>query len=174
MLCNKISATHKLYPDCGIRASAAIMLNNSSQHIAIRHQTFTWSNVDPDLQHYMGSLGHNELMKWVMIISKFCTEHDSDTSMLCAKFPNDCMPITDVKDEWDVTRFEFKMSFGRISPAPKGFYSLSDKTSYRQTSWSLEAARLGIIMIVPLWDLTGFLAALLPRCLLNFKAIRKV
>ena len=30
-----------------------------------------------------------------------------------------------------------------------GLYSLSGKTSYRQISWSLEAARLCVIMIVP-------------------------
>ena len=55
-----------------------------------------------------------------------------------------------------------------------GLYSLSGKTSYRQISWSLEAARLGVIMIVWLWNLTGISAALLPRCLLNFRAIGKV
>ena len=56
----------------------------------------------------------------------------------------------------------------------QGLYSLSGKTSYRQISWSLEAARLGVIMIVSLWNLTGISAALLPRCLLNFRAIGKV
>ena len=55
-----------------------------------------------------------------------------------------------------------------------GLYSLSDKASYRQISWSLEAARLDVIMIVSLWNLTGILAALLPTCLSNFRAIRKV
>ena len=44
-----------------------------------------------------------------------------------------------------------------------GLYSLSGKTSYRQISWSLEAARLGVIIIAPLWNLTGTSAALLPR-----------
>ena len=56
----------------------------------------------------------------------------------------------------------------------QGLYSLNGKTSYRQISWSLEAARLGVIMIVSLWNLTGISAALLPRCLLNFRAIGKV
>ena len=37
----------------------------------------------------------------------------------------------------------------------QGLYSLSGKTSYRQISSSLEAARLGVIMIVSLWNLTG-------------------
>ena len=60
---------------------------------------------------------------------------------------------------WDVTQ---------------GLYSLSGKTSYRQISRSLEAARLGVIMIVSFWNLTGISAALLPRWLSNFRAIGKV
>ena len=39
---------------------------------------------------------------------------------------------------------------------------LSGKTSYRQMSWSLEATRLDVIMIVSLWDFTCISAA---RCL---------
>ena len=38
-------------------------------------------------------------------------------------------------------------------------------------AWSLEAARWDIIMIVSLWNLTGISAALLPKCLSNFRAI---
>ena len=55
-----------------------------------------------------------------------------------------------------------------------GLYSLSGKTSYRHISWGLEAARLHVIMMVSLWNLTGILAAVLPRCLLNVRAIGKV
>ena len=56
----------------------------------------------------------------------------------------------------------------------QGLYSLSGKTSYRQNSRSLEAARLNLIMIVSLRNLTVISAALLPRCLSNFRAIGKV
>ena len=56
----------------------------------------------------------------------------------------------------------------------QGLYSLSCKTSYHQISWSLEAARLRVKIIVSLWNLTGISAVLLPRCLSNFKAIGKV
>ena len=35
-----------------------------------------------------------------------------------------------------------------------GLYSLSGGTSYRQITWSLAAARLDVIMIVSLWNLT--------------------
>ena len=56
----------------------------------------------------------------------------------------------------------------------QGLYSLSGKTSYRQISWSLEAARLDVTMIVSLWNLTGISAAVLPRCLSNFRSFGKV
>ena len=52
-------------------------------------------------------------------------------------------------------------------------YSLSGKTSYRQISWSLEAAGLDVAMVVSLWNLTGTSAAALPRYLPNFIAIGK-
>ena len=55
----------------------------------------------------------------------------------------------------------------------QGLYSLCGRTSYRKISWSLEAARLFVIMIVLLWYLTCISAALLPRCLANCRAIEK-
>ena len=53
-----------------------------------------------------------------------------------------------------------------------GLYSLSGKTSYRKISWSLEAARFGFKLFQSLWNLAGTSAALLPRYLPNFRAIR--
>ena len=41
-----------------------------------------------------------------------------------------------------------------------GLYSLSSKTAYRQISRSLEAAKLGVIMIVSLWNLSSGAAEL--------------
>ena len=52
----------------------------------------------------------------------------------------------------------------RMAPVPtQGLYSLSGKTSYRQISWSLDATRLDVIMIISLWNLTGISTAL-QRC----------
>ena len=81
---------------------------------------------------------------------------------------------------WNPNLFGFSMSRCGIRAISTGFahtqglYSLSSKTSYRQISWSLEAARLGVIIIATLWNLAGISAALRPRCLSNFKAIGKV
>ena len=55
-----------------------------------------------------------------------------------------------------------------------GLYSLSDKTSYRQISWSLEDARVDVTMTVSHFNLTGISAALLLRCLSNSRGIGKV
>ena len=53
-----------------------------------------------------------------------------------------------------------------------GPVSMSDKTSYRRISWSLEAARLVVWIVASFWDLAGTSAALLLlRCWSNFKAI---
>ena len=54
----------------------------------------------------------------------------------------------------------------------QGLHSLSGKTSYRKISWSLEAARFGSKLFQSLWNLAGTSAALLPRRLSNFRAIR--
>ena len=43
-------------------------------------------------------------------------------------------------------------ALSKFNIKPLGLYSLSCKTSYRQISWSLEAARLGVIIIVALWN----------------------
>ena len=56
--------------------------------------------------------------------------------------------------------------------AYQGLYSLGGKTSCRKISWSLEAARFGFKRFQSLWNLAGTSAALLPRCLSNFRAIR--
>ena len=55
-----------------------------------------------------------------------------------------------------------------------GLYSLSARTSYCKVSWSLEAAILDVILIVSLSNSPGISAALLSRCLWNFRTIEKV
>ena len=42
------------------------------------------------------------------IVMKICTEHDSDTVVLCAHFQNDSTTATNVMDERDFARFEFR------------------------------------------------------------------
>ena len=55
-----------------------------------------------------------------------------------------------------------------------GLYPPSGRTSYRQISGSLEAAKVDANIVVSHWNLPGNSAALLQRCLSNFRAIRKV
>ena len=56
----------------------------------------------------------------------------------------------------------------------QGLYSLRGQISYCQILWSLEATGLDVMMIVSLWHLTGISAALLQRCLSNFRVIGKI
>ena len=46
------------------------------------------------------------------IVLKFCTEHDGDTVVLCAKFQNDLTTEMDAMDERDFVWSEFKMELG--------------------------------------------------------------
>ena len=65
-----------------------------------------------------------------------------------------------------------KIKVTHFSKPHQGLYSLSGKTSYRKISRSLEAAIFGLYLFQSLWNLAGTSAALLPRCLSNFRAIR--
>ena len=59
------------------------------------------------------------------IVLKFCTEHDSYTVVLCAKYQNDWATEIDAMDERDFARFEFKMSsVGKscIATSPRWHY----------------------------------------------------
>ena len=54
-----------------------------------------------------------------------------------------------------------------------GLYSLRSMTCYRQISWNVGAAKLGVKMITSLRYLTGYLEALQLRWLSNFRAFQK-
>ena len=54
-----------------------------------------------------------------------------------------------------------------------GPVSISEKTSFRKISSSLEAAIFVFRIVRSLWNLTGTSAAVLPMCLSNFKTIRQ-
>ena len=53
-----------------------------------------------------------------------------------------------------------------------GPVAISDKTSYRKISWSIDAAKFVFIIVRSLWNLTCTSTALPPTCLSNFTAIR--
>ena len=54
----------------------------------------------------------------------------------------------------------------------QGPYSLGGSASYCKISWSLEVTRFGFRLYQSLWNLTAISAAILPRCLSNFRALR--
>ena len=56
----------------------------------------------------------------------------------------------------------------------QGLYSTNGRASYRTISWSLEETRFGFVTTASLWNLTDISAAILPKCLSNFRSIEKV
>ena len=77
----------------------------------------------------------------------------------------------------DVRTYSFlnlrQTTLAEEAPLP-GLYSWSSKTSYRQISRSLEAARFGFKLFYSLWNLIGTSVAPQPRCLSNCRAIRSL
>ena len=62
----------------------------------------------------------------------------------------------------------FRATLGDLGPV-----SISEKTSFRKISSSLEAARFVFRIVLSFWNLTGTSAAVLPMCMSNFKTIRQ-
>ena len=58
---------------------------------------------------------------------------------------------------------------------PWAFIHYADgRISAKWSPWSPEATRFGFRLVQSLWNVTGTSAAVLPRCLSNFRAIRKL
>ena len=55
-----------------------------------------------------------------------------------------------------------------------GIYSLKEWTFYRKISWNLEAMGFRFRLFQSLWNLTGTSAAVLSRCLWNFRPIQSL
>ena len=53
------------------------------------------------------SFAHNLFLS-CQIVLKLCTEHGSDTAVLCAKYQND---LTTELGEWPFIKFKFKIEF---------------------------------------------------------------
>ena len=89
------------------------------------------------------------------------------------------LPPTTFASFWTQYHILFQRACGRKSNIMHGcghlgHYSSNGWTSYRKISRSREAARLDVIMIVSLWNLTGISAAMLSMYLSNFRAIVKI
>ena len=75
--------------------------------------------------------------------------------MFLEKQPADWFCIGLAFDIPNVTWFHQENNDNTMAGDTLGLYSISGRKSYRQISRSLEAARLYVIMIVSLWNLTG-------------------
>ena len=83
----------------------------------------------------------------------------NDKSAVCSS-----LPFANRGHPWPVDAPKKGTAMRKVFLCHLGLYSLSGKTSYRQISWSLEAARLDVAMVVSLWNLTGTSAAVLRSC----------
>ena len=92
----------------------------------------------------------------------------------CANLSNIQMIYPGFQVVWDaLVRTQNHNCHSHGTTRIQGPVSISEKTSFRKISSSLEAARLVFRIVRSLWNLTGTSAALLPMCLSNFKAIRR-
>ena len=71
------------------------------------------------------------------IVLKFCTEHDSITVVLCAKFQHDLTTRMDVMDKRHFTKFEFRTDIlycnGRLVTTYIRLSNIFDRLSHRIT-----------------------------------------
>ena len=95
-------------------------------------------------------------------------------------------PCLRLSDTWAIPRLKYQLMTGLhpftynplfTQPKPSiwwmtlGLHSLSVRTSYRNISRSVKAARFGFKLFRSPWNLTGTSAVLLPRCMSNFRSL---
>ena len=153
--------------------------NNATKMLC--HIWFTYCNLKQNGWHFLNHIfklifykeevcisSHNSL-KFVM---KNIIHNRSALVYLMAGYLTDTKQLSEsmMVPYWWLTHFTCT---GAITcEGDQGLYSLNGKTSYRKISWSLEAVRFRFKLLQSLWNLAGTSAALLPRCLSNFRAIR--
>ena len=86
----------------------------SSRHDTIQVSLKTWglchiSYTPRNSLKYQEITSADDLFPRRRIVLKYCTEHDSSSAVLCAKFQTDWTIKMNVIDERDSSRFEFKM-----------------------------------------------------------------
>ena len=105
--------------------------------------------------------GIHPFHKWYYPHSNFCTSDDMCKNLLRSARISPWMTA-----KWNFHQIWNEGKISLVKRGPWAPFQYPIKTSYCKISWSLKAVRL-----VSLWNLTGTLAALLPRCLSNFRAI---
>ena len=106
------------------------------------------------------------------------TEGSHDDVMTWKHFPDDWPFVRRIHQSsqrasnYAEILYFFLVSLNKLLYKQPGLYSLSSKMSYRQISWSLKVARFRFRLVQSLWNLTGTSAAILLRCLSNFRAMQ--
>ena len=130
----------------------------------ISADVYIWFNdlIPPRIWHYTTANDRNQtnMAKWTPVIHSTLTGgHFVSASQQNEAVDNivrsTCTPSTDFMQLWN-----------------PGLNSLSARTFYRKSSWSLEAGRFGFRLVQSLCNLTDTSATALPICLSHFRAIR--
>ena len=88
-------------------------------------------------------------MKWCSVLNDFCLELVYFRKWL--QYNIVWYLWSDIRNIHFVSNSNADLLFWTI----QGLYSQSGKTSYRQISWSLKAARLDVMIMVSLWNLAS-------------------
>ena len=105
----------------------------------------------------------------VWICDKSKSDTINDTHTVCPQMFPCLFPAPYLYIIWT----ECDGNMGSTTATHLGPVWISEKTSFRKISSSLEAARFVFRIVRSLWNLTGTSAAVLPMCLSNFKTIRQ-
>ena len=114
---------------------------------------------------YLDKYMYLEIYNYICIFANTCLNTHIYLDVYIKRFPSNRIDI-------DITLHKRRKWAWSTMPVILGLYSLSRKTSYSKISWSFETARFGFKLFQSLWNLAGTSAALLPRCLSNFRVIR--
>ena len=104
------------------------------------NRLFVWKHVQVNNKEVVGNSSHAMTSSWIAFSADYCVSVWCWVIFISAQRD----PLIDQQ---------------RLSGM------LREKTSYRKISWTFKPARFSVKMFIPVWNLAGFTAAMLPRCL---------
>ena len=164
-------------------ADAFVRMDTPTFHLRVPslHMSFSALTTWEGTRIVVSSMAANNTPhSWVWLSNKFRKKHNLVykkrwlSNMRCLQYHFQGSSTRNIIQCLRMQYFSIKFASWGDLLLFQGFYSLSGKMSYHMISWSLEAARLDVIIIASLWNSTGISAVLLQRCLSNCGVIWKV
>ena len=145
-----------------------IMISGKGTQRKNNRRTWGNSNYVQNSSWNSGAYVENKKLKLSQFTGRNNFNTRWDVSKLRFRLSRRSIPVTADKTLSRLLHFNVNPTWNRAL----GPVSISEKTSFRKISSSLEAARFVFRIVRSLWNLTGTSAAVLPMCLSNFKTIR--